>query len=98
MKDLLDKFSARGFTILAISVDEKKSDMESFLKKNPVPFTTVRDADGKTPEAFGAQTMPTSFLVGADGKIITVHSGFDGEATHKKYLAEIEAALKAAGK
>jgi thiol-disulfide isomerase/thioredoxin len=98
MKDLQNKFDARGFSILAISVDEDKSAMNGFLKKNPVPFEIVRDAKGKTPEAFGVDKMPTSFLVGADGKIIAVHSGFDGEATRKQYLAEIEAALKAAGK
>jgi hypothetical protein len=79
-------------------VDEDKPAMNSFLKRNPVPFAIVRDAEGKTPEAFGVDKMPTSFLVGGDGKIIALHSGFDGEATHKQYLAEIEAALKAAGK
>ena len=98
MKELLDKFEARGFTIIAISVDEDKSAMSSFIKKNPIPFLTVRDAEGKTPETFGAEKMPTSFLVGADGKIIAIHSGFDGETTRKQYMAEIEAALKAAGK
>jgi peroxiredoxin len=98
MKDVLEKFGARGFTVLAISVDEKKSDMDRFLKKNPAPFQFVRDGEGKSPEAFGNEKMPTSFLVGADGKIVAVHSGFDSEATHKEYVKEIEAALKAAGK
>jgi len=98
MKELHEKFTARGFAIVAISVDEDKSAMDTFLKKNPVPFVTVRDPAGKTPEAFGADKMPTSFLVGADGRIISIHSGFEGDPTRKKYLTEIEAALKAAGK
>lgn len=98
MKELHDKFNERGLTIVAISVDEKKSDMDSFLKKNPAPFTIVRDANGKAPEAFGADKMPTSFIVGVDGKVVAVHGGFDGEVTRKEYLNEIEAALKAAGK
>jgi hypothetical protein len=42
--------------------------------------------------------MPTSFLLGADGKVVAVHGGFEGESTRKAYLAEVEAALKAAGK
>lgn len=84
--------------IVAISVDEDKAEMARFLKKNPATFATLRDATGKTPEAFGAEKMPTSLIVGADGKVVAVHGGFEGEMTRKKYLAEIEAALKAAGK
>lgn len=98
MKELHDKFNARGLRIVAISVDEKKLDMDGFLKKNPAPFTIVRDPNGKAPEAFGAEKMPTSFIIGADGKVVAVHGGFDGESTRKEYLNEIEAALKAAGK
>lgn len=98
MKELHDKFAGRGLIIVAISVDEKKSAMEDFLKKNPAPFTIVRDGAGKTPEAFHAEAMPTSFVIRADGMIAAVHSGFEGQSTRKEYLAEIEAALQAAGK
>lgn len=98
MRELHEKFGARGLAIVAISVDEDKAEMARFLKKNPATFATLRDATGKTPEAFGAEKMPTSLIVGADGKVVAVHGGFEGELTRKKYLAEIEAALKAAGK
>ena len=98
MKELQDKFGARGLLVLAISVDEEKSAMDSFLKKNPIPFAVVRDGAGKAPELFGIEKMPTSFIVGADGKIAAIHGGFDGESTRKEYLKEIETALKAAGK
>jgi thiol-disulfide isomerase/thioredoxin len=98
MKELHEKFGSRGLVIIAISVDEDKSAMATFLKRNPAPFVTLRDGEGKTPEAFGADKMPTSLIVGSDGKIVAIHSGFEGEATRKKYLTEIEAALKAAGK
>ena len=98
MKELHEKFSTRGFVILAISVDEEKSAMQAFLKKNLVPFAIVRDPAGKAPEAFGAGTMPTSFVIGADGKITAIHNGFEGKTTRKQYIEQIEAALKAAGK
>ena len=98
MKELVDKFGARGFTVVAVCLDENKGAMESFLKKNPVPFVVLHDVKGRLAEAIGVEKMPTSFLVGAGGKIAGIHSGFDGAATRKEYLAEIEAALKAAGK
>lgn len=98
MKELLDKFGGRGFMIVAVSVDEKKRDMEDFLKKNPVPFRVLRDAKGRLAEATALEKMPTSFLVSAEGKIIAVHNGFDGETTRKEYVSEIDAALKRANK
>lgn len=98
MKELHEKFAARGLVIIAISVDEEKSAMDAFLKKNPAPFAIVRDAAGQSPKAFQAEKMPSSFVVGADGKIVAVHSGFEGSKTRAEYIEQIEAALKTAGK
>jgi thiol-disulfide isomerase/thioredoxin len=98
MKELTEKFGPRGFVVVAVSVDENKGAMDAFLKKNPNPFVVVHDAKGRLAEAAGVEKMPTSFLVGPDGKVLSWHSGFDGEATRKQYLVEVESALKAAGK
>lgn len=98
MKELVDKFGGRGFLVVAVSVDEKKGAMDAFLKKNPIPFVILHDAKGRLAEAAGLEKMPTSFLLNSEGKITAIHSGFEGDTTRKMYLAEVEAALKAAGK
>jgi len=98
MKELHEKFGPRGFVVVAVSLDEQKSAMETFLKRTAPPFVVLRDATGRLAEAAGIEKMPTSFLLGADGKVIAVHSGFDGETTRMEYLTQIEATLKAAGK
>lgn len=98
MAELHTTYSSRGFAVVAISVDEKKAEMQDFIKKAKPPFTALRDAKGKLVEATGVETMPTSILVGADGRVLAIHSGYEGEATRKKYLIEVEAALKAAGR
>ncbi len=93
LAQLHQKFAARGFLVLAVSVDEEKEDMDKFLKKNPVPFPVVRDPKSQLAEKLGIDVMPTSILVGKDGKIRIVHRGFEGESTRKQYQADIEAAL-----
>jgi cytochrome c biogenesis protein CcmG/thiol:disulfide interchange protein DsbE len=98
MKDLQDKFGSRGFLVVAVCLDEKKAAMDGFLKKNPVPFVVLHDSKGQLAQRANIEKMPSSFLIGADGKVVSVHSGFDGESTRKAYLAEIEASLKAAGR
>lgn len=93
LAQLHEKFAAKGFLVLAVSVDEEKEDMDKFLKKNPVPFPVVRDPKSQLAEKLGIEVMPTSILVGTDGKIRMVHRGFEGESTRKQYQADIEAAL-----
>lgn len=98
MKELHETFASRGFLVLAISLDEKKSDMEGFLAKTKPPFPTLRDPKGKLAEELAVDAIPTSVLVGSDGKVLAVHSGFEGEASRNAYVQEIETALKTAGR
>jgi thiol-disulfide isomerase/thioredoxin len=95
LKQLHTTYASRGFLVLALSVDEKKAAMNAFLKKQTPEFPVVRDAKGKLAEAIGLDTVPTSFLVGRDGKVRAIHQGFDGETSAKQLTAEIETALVA---
>ena len=94
MEELHQRYSGQGLVIIAVSVDERKSDMDSFLKKGHASFTVVRDAGQKLVEKAGVATMPSSFLLDREGKIRFAHSGYRGEETKKKYADEIESLLK----
>jgi hypothetical protein len=59
-----------------------------------VSFDVVRDAKQKLVTAVNVETMPTSFLIGRDGKVRYTHSGFRGDETVKQYHDEIELLLK----
>ena len=94
LKEIHEKYSSQGLTIVAVSIDESKDDMLGFLKKTAAPFVAVRDAKGTLAEKLDIQSIPTSFLLDRSGKILMVHSGYGGDATKKQYIQEIEAALK----
>ena len=70
------ELKGKGFEVLAINLDEDIKDGRAFLKDYPVSYTTLHDAAGKTPDAFGLRGMPTAYLIGRDGKIHAVHEGF----------------------
>ena len=93
MEKLHKAYASRGLTILAVSVDEKRANMERFLKANKVSFVTVRDAEQKLVAAADVKTMPTSLLIDRSGKVRFVHNGFQGEQTVKEYRQEIEQLL-----
>lgn len=94
MNELQKTYGAQGLVVLAVNVDEKKADMDAFLKKNAATFTVVRDAAQKLVDKAGIATMPTSLLIDREGKIRFLHSGYRGEETKKKYAEEIESLLK----
>jgi thiol-disulfide isomerase/thioredoxin len=97
MSELHKRYAEKGLVILAISVDEQKEAMERFLKKNPAPFAVVRDPTQKLASAVNARTMPSSFLLDAEGRVRFLHDGFTAE-TSKAYGKEIEELLKLAPK
>jgi thiol-disulfide isomerase/thioredoxin len=70
------EFGPKGFTVLGINVDEKAEAMREFLKKTPVAFPVVRDAEQKLVASANVTAMPTSFLIDRKGTIRVVHHGF----------------------
>lgn len=94
MNELQQKFGPQGLVVIAVNVDEERSDMEAFLKDHPASFTVVRDGNQKLVDKVSIKTMPSSFILDREGKVVAAHSGYDGEGTKKKYEAEIAAQLQ----
>ncbi len=90
LNEIHEKYGAKGLVIVAVNVDEKRSNLENFLKKHPAQFAVVRDGSQKLVAAAQVETMPTSFLLDGSGRVRFVHSGYHGDETKKQYLSEIE--------
>ena len=81
MSDMQVRYSDKGLRIIAIDVDQVKDEAKAkaFLKDHPVRFEVAFDPSGKTPRAYAVKSMPTSVLIGPDGKVLMIHSGFRPE-------------------
>jgi thiol-disulfide isomerase/thioredoxin len=80
--DWMNKMQARygneGLKIIAINLDEDRSKAEQFLKQIPASFEVAFDPDGITAETYRIQAMPSSFIIGKNGKVIYANKGFRG--------------------
>jgi len=94
LERLHEKYGKRGLVIVAVSVDEDADAMQEFLDAHPVSFAVVHDAQQRLVEATEVEAMPTSFLIGKDGKVAVVHTGFKGDETEEQIAIEIEGLLK----
>lgn len=79
MNDMQTRYGDKGLRIVGINVDQNTNDAKAFLKNTPASFDVAFDPDGKTPAAYGVMGMPTSMLIGPDGKVLMMHSGFRSE-------------------
>ncbi len=82
----------RGFDVMAVNLDERRRDADAFLAGRPHDMPVVFDPQARSAEVFGLEGMPTSFLVGRDGRIRFVHIGFSAK-TLESYRQEIEQLL-----
>jgi len=84
-----DRFKSQGVVFVGLSPDDARQESEEFLATARIPWTNGIGA-GATCEALGVRTIPTLFVIGADGRI-TWNSNLDGTLDEA-----IEAALERA--
>ena len=74
--ELERKYGPKGFAVLAVSVDTEDSAVTSFLDGRDIPFRILRDPEGTLPERLRIETMPTAYLIAADGRVLHEHGGY----------------------
>lgn len=79
MNEMQAKHRAHGLRIVAVNVDAKRDAAERFLAEHPAQFTIAFDPKGESPKRWDVKAMPTSVLVGRDGKVLWEHRGFRNE-------------------
>jgi len=76
MNAMQAKYGAKGLQVVGVNLDAKRADADKFLGEVPASFAIAFDAQGDTPKRYAVKGMPTSVLIGADGKVLQVHNGF----------------------
>lgn len=87
LKQLVDKHG-RSLAVIGVSLDGKAKDLKAYLAENPLPWEQIFEEGGQDSppaNALGIITVPTMFLVNADGKVVSrnIQAG-DIEAELKK--------------
>ena len=94
MNEMQAKYGAKGLQIVAVNVDAKREDADRFLAETPAQFTVAYDSAGATPKLYQIKGMPSSVLVGGDGKVIKAHAGFRADEAKAQEEAIVAALAK----
>ncbi len=88
---LQDKYEAAGLKIIAVNTDTSLAMADKFLASYPAKFDVIYDTEGDLSYEYRLKAMPSSFLYGRDGELITQHIGFND-----KIAIEMEVAIEKA--
>ena len=88
MNDVATRLAADGLHVVAINLDADRDAAERFLAGTRADVDVAFDPDGATAEAYGLIGMPSSYVIGRDGRVVHAHVGF----RHKDVPA-LEAAI-----
>jgi peroxiredoxin len=68
-------FAPRGLAVLGINAREDREAVRRYAKDLDLTFALVLDPDGKINAAYGVVGLPTTFVVGRDGRAIALAVG-----------------------
>ncbi len=80
IRALYDKYHAKGFEILGVNLDSTLEPVDGYLSENKVVWPQVYEPGGLESGPamrFGIISLPTMFLVGSDGKVVSRSTSVD---------------------
>ena len=83
-------FAGRGFTVLAVNVDETREKASRFLRGTTLTYPVIYDPQGHWPERFEVKGMPAAFVLDREGAVRHAYHGY-----RERDLAAIRGAVEA---
>ena len=70
LEKLYSQYKSKGLKVLAIDVAEDKTTVSAFVSANKMETTILLDASGQTAGAYGAQSIPLTYIIAKDGSVV----------------------------
>jgi len=80
--------------VVAINIEDRKRFLQASRALSSLAVTITHDSGSEASETFGVHGIPHCVIVGRDGRIIAVHTGYD-ESQLDRILGEVNGALAA---
>ncbi len=87
------RYAGEGLVVIGVNEDKTREDAEAFLAEVPVGFRIVLDLDGEIARQYELMAMPSTYVYGRDGQLVTRHLGFK-VANQDEYEALLRSVLE----
>lgn len=90
MAELGERFADKGVKLYAVNVNEPGEAVTAFLKDREIDIPVLLDPEGRIANAYAANAIPQTVLIGKGGRVEAVHVGFDADESMDLLTAELE--------
>ena len=71
LQTLHEKYAQRGFKVIGVSIDEGGLEaVKDFVTENKITYPIALDAEGRVANVLRTTVLPTSVMIGRDGRIV----------------------------
>jgi len=90
MERLYEETKDSDLVILAVNLGDDKSTVQEFITNNKYNFKVLLDTDTNVASKYGIVSIPTSYFIDKDGKIINKHIGSMTIEDMKNYINDLK--------
>lgn len=91
---LYEETKDKSVAIYAVNLQEEKEDVQAFIKQTNLKTPVLFDKDGAVAQAYKANAIPQTIVIGKDGNVANVFVGYNGEQSAKDLKTAVEQAMK----
>lgn len=77
LNEISKAYKSKGLNVVAVSLDKTTKALEEYVAANKVDFEILVDKKLKSLDKFAVLIIPTTFMIGKDGKIANVFVDYD---------------------
>jgi peroxiredoxin len=88
--DFEEKYKAQGFTVLGVSMDEDGwKAINPYVAEQKINYPIVLANEEMNQIYGGIEALPTTLLIGRDGKVAFIHTGLISRAVYEKEIRQL---------
>ena len=93
LDEISKRYSAAGFVLYGVNVEEDNTDAKKLIKELGVTFPILYDTESKASSLYNVDAMPTTVVIDKKGVIRFVNRGYKA-GDEDKYRAQIRELIK----
>lgn len=93
LDEMSKRYSAAGFVLYGVNVEEDNTDAKKLIKDLGVSFSILYDTESKASSLYNIDAMPTTVVIDKKGEVRFVNRGYK-EGDENKYRDQIRELIK----
>lgn len=87
--DMYDRYKQQGLEVVGVAMDDDQGDVKPFVESHSMNYRVLLGNDNVATQFGGIFGLPTTFIIGRDGKIQSKHMGLVSRDTFEQDVKKL---------